>query len=127
VTRVVVDASAYAAMVFGEPEAALVAHVLDGATVFAPPLLTFELASAALKKMRRSGDGGRVLGALAAAFGNECAIVWHDVDVVDVARVAEAAGISVYDASYLWLAGVLGADLVTLDARLARAGAALAI
>jgi predicted nucleic acid-binding protein len=59
-TRVVVDASAYAAIVFGEPEAAPVAQVLDGATVFAPPLLKFELASAALKKMRRSGDGGRV-------------------------------------------------------------------
>ena len=40
----------------------------------------------------------------------------------DVVLTARATGLSAYDASYLWLAGFLGADLVTLDARLARAG-----
>jgi len=33
--------------------------------------------------------------------------------------LALRTGLTPYDASYLWLAGYLGADLVTLDERLA--------
>ena len=55
--------------------------------------------------------------ALAARRG----IVWHDVDAVDVALLAHATGLTVYDASYLWLAGWLEADLITLDRELAAA------
>jgi predicted nucleic acid-binding protein len=40
--------------------------------------------------------------------------------------MAQATGLSTYDASYLWLAGAVGADLVTLDARLAAARETLA-
>ncbi|HZT90151.1 MAG TPA: type II toxin-antitoxin system VapC family toxin [Stellaceae bacterium] len=35
--------------------------------------------------------------------------------------LAEAAGLTAYDASYLWLARALGAELVTLDRKLAAA------
>jgi predicted nucleic acid-binding protein len=35
--------------------------------------------------------------------------------------LAERLKLSLYDASYLWLAHALGAELVTLDDRLARA------
>jgi predicted nucleic acid-binding protein len=35
--------------------------------------------------------------------------------------LAERMKLSLYDASYLWLAHALGAELVTLDDRLARA------
>jgi predicted nucleic acid-binding protein len=35
--------------------------------------------------------------------------------------MAKATGLSAYDASYLWLAGTLDADLVTLDKKLAAA------
>ena len=35
--------------------------------------------------------------------------------------LAKATGMTGYDASYLWLAGILGADLVTLDKKLAAA------
>jgi predicted nucleic acid-binding protein len=48
-------------------------------------------------------------------------VTWRDVDAPDVALVAYASGLTAYDASYLWLAGLLGADLVTLDRRLAGA------
>ena len=34
------------------------------------------------------------------------------------------AGLTAYDASYLWLAGSLGADLITLDKLLSGAGVA---
>ena len=125
-TRVVVDASALAAIVFGEPDGGRVAALLEGATVFAPTLLQFELASVAWKKSRRDPRLAPVLlAALDTALSNEREINWRTVESADVVLVALAVGCSAYDAAYLWLAGSLGADLVTLDARLARASAAL--
>ena len=48
----VVDASAAAALLFGEPEAETVAARLEGADLRAPALLPFEVASVAWKKIR---------------------------------------------------------------------------
>jgi predicted nucleic acid-binding protein len=45
----------------------------------------------------------------------ELAAVDHDQTLL----LALQTGLSVYDASYLWLSRNLGAELVTLDARLA--------
>ena len=45
--RVVVDASVLAAVAFGEPDAGEWARRLDGATVFAPRLLQYEMQSVA--------------------------------------------------------------------------------
>jgi predicted nucleic acid-binding protein len=117
--RLVVDASALAAVVFQEPGGAVVAARLDGATVFAPALLKFELANVAWKKARRQpSDAAAILTALERAVGVSGPLLWRDVDHADVVLVAQATGLSTYDASYLWLAGSLGADLVTLDRRL---------
>ena len=125
--RLVVDASALAAVVFQEPEEETVSQRLDGAIVFAPALLQFELASAAWKKVRqRPADAARILSALSLALDGRWNLNWQDVQPTDVVLVAQATGLSVYDASYLWLAGALGAELVTLDARLAAAGHAMA-
>jgi predicted nucleic acid-binding protein len=89
--------------------------------VYAPYLLRFELANVAWKKARRhSADAARLFRALAIAL-EDSDLVWRDVNAVDVAMIAHATGVTAYDASYLWLAGTLGADLVTLDARRARA------
>jgi predicted nucleic acid-binding protein len=124
VKRVVADASALAAVIFQEPASPIVEEALDGAIVFAPTLLIFELANAALKKMRRSpADGPRILSALARGLEGRWRLNWHNVEPTDVTLVANATGLSIYDASYLWLAGALGADLVTLDERLAAASA----
>ncbi len=91
--------------------------------MFAPELLKFELASVAAKKVRRCpADAAKIMAALAAVLGAACRIVWQDIDATDVVLVAQATGTTTYDASYLWLAGSLGADLVTLDAQLAAAG-----
>jgi predicted nucleic acid-binding protein len=57
---------------------------------------------------------------LASALSDRTGIVWHGVDIADVVLLAQTLGISAYDARYLWLAGSLGADLVTLDKPLAR-------
>lgn len=127
-TPVVVDASALAAVIFHEPQAEAIVERLEGATVFAPQLLKFELTNTAWKKMQRQpADAARMLTALSLALGDTTNIIWRDVDPADVALVAYAAGLTAYDASYLWLAGSLGADLVTLDMRLAAAGALVSI
>jgi len=61
--------AALAAVVFGEPGADEVARRLDGAAVFAPDLLAFELASVARKKLRRHPERAEeILRALWAAL-----------------------------------------------------------
>ena len=122
-TPVVVDASALAAVAFDEPASEKISRRLEGETVFAPTLLKFELANVAWKKIRRQPrDATAILQALVKVLSPRWGITWMEVDHADVALVAIDTGLSVYDASYLWLAGSLGADLVTLDARLAGAG-----
>ena len=119
-TRLVVDASAMAAIAFGEPEGEALARRLDGAAVFAPTLLAFELANTAWKKIRREpGRRGPILAALDRALSPGSGIIWQAVHPPDVTFVALSLGCSAYDAAYVWLAGTLGADLVTLDRRLA--------
>ena len=120
--QVVIDASALAAMVFQEPGFERVVERLDGASVSAPVLLMHELANVAVTKARRRpADADRIVAAIAAALDDRSGITWHKLDAADVALVALATGTTAYDASYLCLAGALGADLVTLDKRLARA------
>ena len=115
-TRVVVDASVLAAVTFGEPDAAEWSARLDGATVFAPKLLQYELLSVARKKCRQLPRRvPEILTALAAALDPAQGIAWLDPDPADVLLVANATGLTTYDASYLCLAGMLSADLVTAD------------
>ena len=119
-TRLVVDASALAALVFQEPEGDAMRQRLDGAEVFAPELLRYELANTAWKKVKRQpADAANILTALSLALDDKSGLIWQDVDARDVVLLAHATGTTAYDASYLWLAASLGADLVTLDDRLA--------
>jgi predicted nucleic acid-binding protein len=121
-TRVVIDASALVAVAFNEPGADDVARRLEGASVAAPALLKFEMANVAWKKIRRQPEQARaMLMALAEAVGPGTGIRWVDVDPVDVATLSLETNLTAYDASYVWLAGTLGADLVTLDKRVAAA------
>lgn len=120
--RVVVDASAFAALVFREPAADVVRDRLEGATVFAPSLLRFELANTAWKKIRQQPeDAAKIIAALAIALDERSELIWQEVDPADTVLLAQATGMTAYDASYLWLAASLGADLVTLDQQLAKA------
>lgn len=118
----VVDASALAALLFGEPKAEAIAERLEGARLAAPALLGFELANVCLTKMRRHPE---LRGALRAAFlsADRLAVETIAVDHVAVLDLAEASGLTAYDASYLWLARTLAAELVTLDRKLAAAKA----
>lgn len=117
-----VDASAFAALVFREPAADVVRDRLEGATVFAPSLLRFELANTAWKKIRQQPeDAAKIIAALAIALDERSELIWQEVDPADTVLLAQATGMTAYDASYLWLAASLGADLVTLDQQLAKA------
>ncbi len=121
-TRIVVDASVMAAVCFAEPDADAWALRLDGAALFAPTLLRAELQSVARKKCSGHPDQSRpVLRALALALDERQGITWIDPDPVDVVLLARATGLTTYDATYLCLAGMLEADLVTRDAALASA------
>ena len=120
--RVVADASALAAVIFGEATAVELSDQLHGAAVFAPTLLRYELQSVARKKCLKYPDRTReTLEALDRALDARAGITWMDPNPVDVVLIAKATGLSTYDASYLWLAGYLEADLVTRDGALSSA------
>jgi predicted nucleic acid-binding protein len=115
-----VDASALAAILFAEPGADEVAARLDDAVLAAPHLLPFELASVCRKKAALHPEQApafyRILDRLRALD-----LRLLTVDTAAVAELATQAGISAYDAAYLWLARFLEVELVTLDAKLAAA------
>lgn len=116
----VVDASAMGALLFGEPRAEGVADVLEGARLAAPALLWFEMASVCLKKVVAHPElEARLMSAfdLLARF----AIDTVQIDYLATVTLAKEAGLSTYDASYLWLAKELKGELITLDDRLAKA------
>ena len=120
----VVDASAVAAVVFAEPEGRDIAVRLETATLVAPALLAFEIANVCLKKLRR--DPAR-RASLFEAFLLQAGLTieTRQVDHREVLDLAEQFGLTSYDASYLWLARHLDAELVTVDRQLAGAAAAL--
>ena len=120
----VIDASALAAIVFDEPEAERIAHRLRSAVLTAPPLLWFEMVNVCLTKLHRSpGRRDVILQAFAMQAG--LPIESAEVDHANVLRLAEQFGLTGYDASYLWLAQQLDAELVTLDRKLALAAGRL--
>ena len=116
---VVVDASAIGAIMFGEPEGPTLAAHLAGETLLAPALIDFELTNLALKKARKRPDTlPQILVSLRTALALPVSRV--GVPGLDVFALAAETGLTAYDATYLWLARARDAELVTLDAALAR-------
>ena len=118
----VIDASALAAVLFGEPTGPEIAKRTQDALLVAPTLLRYEIGSVGLKKMRRHPDRRD---ALIQALHVYDQLEIQDVEIPTLAPVelAERENLTVYDAAYLWLARSLGAELVTLDAELQAAAA----
>jgi predicted nucleic acid-binding protein len=116
----VVDASALGALIFDEPDAARMAEELSGARLIAPALINFELASICLKKIRNHPSKTSQL-MEAFKLAERLSIETVAVDHVEVIELAERTRLTTYDATYLWLAQKAGANLVTLDKRLAKA------
>jgi predicted nucleic acid-binding protein len=115
--RVVADASAVAALLFGEPGGPGVAERLEGSLLYAPTLLRYELASVCFKKGSADSSIRTDLGAALRLFPR---LQIREVQVPPDALldVATASGLTAYDAAYVWLSRALEAELVSLDHRL---------
>jgi predicted nucleic acid-binding protein len=122
----IVDASALGALLFGEPAADTVADRLRGSRLVAPTLLGYELTSICLNKIRGNPEAHADFFA-ALAVWDQMGIEIVATDHLAILLLAERCGLTAYDASYLWLAQRLNAELVTLDRPLGRAAAALGL
>jgi predicted nucleic acid-binding protein len=109
-------------VLFGEPDGPAVSGRVAQARLVAPSLLRFEFANACVKKFRRHPDLRVRLDELLHAVA-DLAIETMAIETAAAVHLAEATGLSAYDASYFWLARSLGAELVTLDVKLAKAAA----
>lgn len=118
----VVDASAIACILLEEPQADIVEGLIHGHVLIAPTLLPFEVANACLINARRFPEKQHAFFRALDMF-YRLAIPLRDVDVEGVFNLAQGTGLTAYDASYLWLAQEVGAELVTLDTKLAKAAA----
>ncbi|MFH1765475.1 MAG: type II toxin-antitoxin system VapC family toxin [Gemmatimonadota bacterium] len=114
---VVVDASALAALLFGEPAGPEIAERLDGRALLAPSLLRYELASVCLKKTCEVPGKGKEL-LMSLGLLSRLAVQEVQVPAEGLVDVARKSGLTAYDATYLWLARELEVELVSLDARL---------
>jgi predicted nucleic acid-binding protein len=120
VTDKVADASAIAAILFLEPGYEAVEQALSGCELYAPALIRFELANVCLKKIKtRPAERDDLLAAFA-SFA-EMGVRGRDIDFVEAIQLAQGGPLSLYDASYLWLAQSMGAKLFTLDKKLGQA------
>jgi len=115
----VVDASAVAAVLFDEPEAAPVIAAAGG-SLLAPGLLRYELASVCVTKLRNEPRRAKLtLQRYRLLPGLDIEFAEPDWEALPL--LARKWDLSAYDAAYLQLALERGAPLVTIDARLARA------
>ncbi len=113
----VADASLLGAVVFGEPRADEAASLLQGVALYGPTLLPYELCSIARKKILQLPEQREaVLQSLEMALSLN--IRWVEVDQLQVASLALETGLTVYDASYLYVARSLGIPLITFDRQL---------
>jgi predicted nucleic acid-binding protein len=115
----VVDASALGALVFGEPKAETIASALTNASLVAPALLWFELASICLKKIKAHPTQKTII-LKAFNLADRLTIDIVEVNHSAVITLAKETGLTTYDASYVWLAKQLNGELVTLDAKMLR-------
>lgn len=118
-TGTVVDASAIAAVLFDEPEAAPVMATV-GKTLLAPSLLGYELASVCATKLQLHPTEARLTLSRYRLFAG-LDITYSEPDWHSLPLLAQKWKLSAYDAAYLQLALARKAPLVTLDSRLAAA------
>ncbi|PKB72664.1 MAG: hypothetical protein BZY75_05830 [SAR202 cluster bacterium Io17-Chloro-G7] len=116
----VVDASVLGAIVFREPRAAEAVALLQDSDLYAPELMAYELSHIAQKKsILFPSQFNAFQLALEAAMSMD--IRWRDARHPAVLRLALETGLTTYDACYLYLSRLLGAELATFDERLLRA------
>ena len=115
----VVDASALAAVLFDEPEAAPIVASVSGKLI-APTLIRYELASVCTTKLIRHPARAEEIHARYRLI-DSLALDLFEPDWDHLPSLARRWALSAYDAAYLQLALARNAPLITLDARLAAA------
>ncbi|MFV3128406.1 type II toxin-antitoxin system VapC family toxin [Niveispirillum sp. KHB5.9] len=110
----VIDASAIAALLFGEPEGQTIAGLLKGCGLVAPKLLRYEIGNICWKKIRRTPSQRDALEAAFDLF-TRLRVDYRPIDAIEVLAMATAKHLTFYDATYVWLAKAHGLELVTLD------------
>jgi len=121
-TKLVIDASALAAVLFGEPEAPNVAEQLGDSALVAPTLFSYEIANICWKKLRRHPEKRATL-LEAYSLLDRMEVEEIEVSIPEALLLADRENLTVYDASYLWLSRKLGLKLITLDGALKAAAA----
>ena len=119
-TQFVVDSSAFSALLFAEPDGLEIASRLEGGRLLAPSLLILELANVALKKCNLGLLTPEQVTSSFIRF-HRFNVELHEVDMDACFATALRHRLTAYDASYLLLSRNTGAELVTLDRKLARA------
>jgi predicted nucleic acid-binding protein len=112
--KLVVDASVMGAMFFQEPEGEFAKKRLSGSIWVVPVLLDYEMGSIFLKKLGRYPKLRAQLESCYQIFC-ESAIERVEIPVFSVIPIAEKFGLTIYDASYFWLASSLNVELFTFD------------
>ena len=116
----VVDASALACFCFDEPEMTAIARDLTDCFLVAPAILDFEMGNICWKRLQENpAQSAKILQQSGIRKGFHITV--RHVVMDEVVPLAAETGLTAYDASYLWLARTLRAELITLDHKLARA------
>jgi predicted nucleic acid-binding protein len=119
--RVVCDASALTALLIdGGSGGKWAAEACGGADVAAPSLIDFETANI-LRRHELAGVISSDQAAQAHTDMLDLAIEYWPYDLLAIRAWQLRQNLSIYDASYVALAELLGATLVTLDRRIGRA------
>lgn len=116
----VVDASAILAVLLDEPDANKVTPLIDGHELVAPLLILFEVLSTCTVKALSFPEKRSAFEEALRTFAR-LGIGLREIDLQEVFDLALHHKLTGYDASYLWLAREMKAELVTLDRQLQRA------
>jgi predicted nucleic acid-binding protein len=115
----VVDASVIAALAFEESRADEAEDLLRDASLFAPEIFPYELASVALKKTKvEPSRHFEFAMRLRRALSTQVELV--QIAPLELLTLAVETNLTIYDAAYLQAALRLKCPLVTFDAKLAR-------
>jgi predicted nucleic acid-binding protein len=125
-SAVVCDASALAAVIFGEPDSDHVLSLTRARRLFSPTLLRYELGQTALRKCSATPtDSERIETHLADSLRLPVQLL--QPSWLAAFRLAKENGLTIHDASYLQLALELKIPLITLDKRLSRVARGLGV
>lgn len=118
--KLVIDASVLGAVFFREPEAEFLEKKISRHVWIAPTLIDYEMGSIFLKKLKLNST---LREELEQCFEIYCKSSLEKVEIPigSAITLAEKYNLTVYDASYFWLAQELNIPLLTLDKKLSTA------